>query len=65
MPIGGTGSDKEGCLAKQALTLEPGSHRTLRGSVGMGIGLSDNLALPWSLELIERFADRWDWETVR
>ena len=24
--------------------------------------LSNNEALPWSLELIERFEDRWDWE---
>ena len=24
-------------------------------------GLSRNEALPWSLELIERFEDRWDW----
>ena len=24
-------------------------------------GLSSNEALPWSLELIERYEDRWDW----
>ena len=28
----------------------------------MGLGsLSENKALPWSLELIERYEDRWDW----
>jgi hypothetical protein len=26
-----------------------------------GLALSKNEALPWSLELIERFVDRWDW----
>ena len=29
--------------------------RTARG------GLSENSGLPWSLELIERFCDRWSW----
>ncbi|HNJ87171.1 MAG TPA: hypothetical protein PKU92_11355, partial [Agitococcus sp.] len=26
--------------------------------------LSNNEALPWSLELIERFDDKWDWERL-
>ena len=26
--------------------------------------LSENTALPWSLELIERFEDRWAWDDV-
>jgi hypothetical protein len=27
-------------------------------------GLSGNAALPWSLELIERFEDLWDWHSA-
>ena len=30
------------------------------GESTTGGGLSGNEALPWSLELIERFEDRWD-----
>ena len=30
--------------------------------MGLGSGLyPENEALPWSLELIERYEDRWDW----
>ena len=57
MRIGGIGL---WALQQARITLEPGIHRTLCRSVELGPTwklLSTNQALPWSLELIERYAN--------